>query len=601
VATAEGVNQEPVRRRRRRSSKRRSLGLGDTLKRFPLPIVFATLGTAIYLAMVNGIAPEGYAFWPALLYGLGTAAIFALAGDLYGESHEGSFLVVLYRFVAPALIILLFLLRDDTWIAPQALPIVGALWISMAHSGRRSWGDNSREQENRWWWFNYELISTAGVAAVALFLVFAGAAIFSLATQTLLEVNADVILYRIGLPILAGLVAPFYWFSTIPRLREYDERRLLHPDFLARAAGTIGKFVMIPLLLAYGLVLLLYTAQIIFTQALPQGILGWMVLGFVVAGAATWLMLFPWLYRERGIVRFFRHTWFWLSILPIGLYAVAVYVRVDTYGFTPERLLLVWGGIWAVLLTLAFLAGQGDIRLIPGIALFLLLIAAIGPWNLQNFPRFQQSLALEALLTPPEDRPAGTRPDWTIAEKDRARGAITYLANDTIGRSELARVLRAHGYEFDAATVDPVRVMTALSVPPELFQAINTYPLSRDMAVPVDVEATPLFVADVYFHTTGSLLPALDLSFRLEGTVLKIGRRGSPIAEVDLLPIVDNNDGRVLARNAIDFAIEGVPYRLVVDTASITPLPGTGNEVAIDYLDGALFRAKRLDTEASPE
>ncbi len=40
-----------------------------------------------------------------------------------------------------------------------------------------------------------------------------------------------------------------------------------------------------PLLLIYAAILLAYTAQIVVTRALPQGMIGWMVLGFVVTGA----------------------------------------------------------------------------------------------------------------------------------------------------------------------------------------------------------------------------------------------------------------------------------------------------------------------------
>jgi hypothetical protein len=49
----------------------------------------------------------------------------------------------------------------------------------------------------------------------------------------------------------------------------------------------------VPLLVIYALILLAYAAQIAITQKLPQGMIGWMVLGFVVTGAATWLIVHP--------------------------------------------------------------------------------------------------------------------------------------------------------------------------------------------------------------------------------------------------------------------------------------------------------------------
>ena len=89
----------------------------------------------------------------------------------------------------------------------------------------------------------------------------------------------------------------------------------------------IGKFILIPLLLAYAAILLVYAVQIVITRQLPEGMLGWMVLGFVTAGAGAWLVLHPEFLRDSIIVRFFRRWWFWLTIVPLILYFVAVQVR----------------------------------------------------------------------------------------------------------------------------------------------------------------------------------------------------------------------------------------------------------------------------------
>ena len=75
--------------------------------------------------------------------------------------------------------------------------------------------------------------------------------------------------------------------------------------------------MLIPLLLAYAAILLAYAGQIAITRPLPEGMIGWMVLGFVMAGAATWLVLYPPFLRGRVIVRAFRRSWFWATLIPL--------------------------------------------------------------------------------------------------------------------------------------------------------------------------------------------------------------------------------------------------------------------------------------------
>src|SRR5690606_31332160 len=157
-------------------------------------------------------------------------------------------------------------------------------------------------------------------------------------------------------PVVLGFLVPFYWLATLPRLADHDPLQLERPDVVATAGGFAAQFIAAPLLLIYATILHAYAVQIAATQSLPQGLLGWMVLGFVVAGAAAWLVLHPPFLRERPVPRLFRRFWFWLTLIPLVLLAVAIFVRLDAYGLTMERVLVALGGLWAALLAVVFLA-----------------------------------------------------------------------------------------------------------------------------------------------------------------------------------------------------------------------------------------------------
>ena len=68
-----------------------------TLRRFPLAIGMAALGTLIAIAFINDWMGEGADFWPELAFGLFTGAIFATAGSLFAESRPDAKAAIVIR------------------------------------------------------------------------------------------------------------------------------------------------------------------------------------------------------------------------------------------------------------------------------------------------------------------------------------------------------------------------------------------------------------------------------------------------------------------------------------------------------------------------
>jgi hypothetical protein len=572
----------------------------ETLRRFPLPVIFAGLATLTILAINNGLMDRGDETWWRLAAGSGSAAVFAVAGVFFRESRPANRAAgVLLALVVPVAAALLCQVRDTVLFVPYALPVIGALWLSVSAFTLGWRGEVARYQQDRFWWLNHRAVASGAIGGVALLVVSLGLLAIERTLAILFGFNIGDLFYRTILPSLLCFFAPIYWLSTLPQLADYDERVLDRPDFLARAVGLLGKFVLIPLLLAYGLILLAYVGQIAITMQLPQGVLGWMVMGFVIAGAGTWLVVHPPFARTSRIVRFFRATWFWLTLLPLALFFVAVFQRVDAYGLTEERVLLGWGGVWASLLALAFLLGRDDIRFIPGLAAICLLFATSGPWNLENLPRWQQGMALDLMLSSagPSGESAGVRPDWTREQAARAAGAINYLGESDAGRRELERVLVLHGFGLDAGGISAPTAIDILGLtnPALVGQPVHVS-LRRDFKTPVDVSATPWFLGKVQVPWSSAATPSVDFALQIEGQRLRVMRNGAEAASADLNPLIAGNGGTALAQSAIDFDLDGRRFRLVADLVSVTKAADeSGGNPAVDYIEGALFSSSTAD------
>ena len=370
-----------------------------TVRRFPFAIVLAAGATATFLLATNYSNWLDVESWMRLFLGLATAAVCAVGGVLFAESRpEAKRAAIVLAYVLPVAVAALMQVRDWGLVVPFTLVPASILWLAVSPVTRIGRGAAREEQQNRFWWLNERAITTAALAGLAFCIIAVGIAAIERSLSVLFGVETSQIFYSWVLPFTGLFLTPVYWLATLPRLNEFDPADLERPDFVAGAVGFMGQFVLVPFLAIYAAILLVYAGQIVITQRLPEGMIGWMVLGFVVAGAATSLVLHPAFMRRRPLVRLFHRAWWWLTVIPLVLFAIAVWVRVDAYGLTSERLMLISGGIWGALLALAFLFGREDIRLIPALAGAILLVFSIGPWSYSAMPNADQGKRLGALL-----------------------------------------------------------------------------------------------------------------------------------------------------------------------------------------------------------
>ena len=581
----------------------------QTFRRFPLPILLTGLATIVLIANLTELVADNQDLWGRIVIGLVTAAIFATGGALFAENNPKRVVLgIIAAYIVPLAALAALQVRDTTWIFPWLLPVIGSLWTSVSAS-TSGWRSGRTEAQDRYWWLNHLAITSGAIVGLAWLIVLIGTFAIGQTVSILFGLDLSTLIYKITLPAISGFFAPLYWLSTLPRASDYQPGRLEAPDFLVRAVAMIGKFILIPLLLAYAAILLVYAVQILITQQLPEGLIGWMVLGFVTTGAGAWLVLHPEYLRDSIIVRFFRRWWFWTTIVPLILYFTAVQVRIDAYGFTPERLLLIWGGVWATAVTALFLLRRGDIRLIAILAAVSLVLASVGPWNIVGLSRSQQSATFDNLLPLTDETGAsyGITPTWTPEEASRARSAVDFLVQDEEGREAVRRILFYKGFELNkSGYFNTGDVMLLLGVRDIAIETGAGYTLLRDPNTPVDVSATPFYVGDASFFrqvddirvldngvTINKVTPKvqmLGLGFTITDTALQVYRAETLLTEIDLNPWFSAPDMATLSKPFIDFEVEGRSFRIVVDTLGLSLPPssdGTGG--VLNYLYGKMF------------
>lgn len=228
------------------------------------------------------------------------------------------------------------------------------------------------------WEYNKQLLSNAVAAALYSFVMFAGLALAILAVDQLFNLNIDEEIYGQLFVIITGIFATIYFLSEFPL--QYDGLASKNAPYTT-VIRNLTKYILIPLVVIYFVILYAYSAKIGIQWELPQGWVSKLVLSFSIAGIFTYLLNYQLVdHDDSSLVKQFR-KWFFFVLAPmVVLLFVAIIRRLNDYGMTESRYVVLSIGIWLTVVSLYFIISKkDDIRFIPTSLLPFILVACFGP------------------------------------------------------------------------------------------------------------------------------------------------------------------------------------------------------------------------------
>lgn len=530
------------------------------LSRFPLAVLLAAFLTIYKLwADIPNEADE------KVLGTLAASFLWVVAVDLFVESQGRSQRARGIAWVAGiAVIALLFRFRWEAWLFPPLL--FGALLFAVGLAAQLGRG----ERNAAFWLFNHRLWLAAALGLI-------GAVMFGGGLSIILETLN--FLFGLELPekwheriwtVALGFLAPVSWLALAPQ-NFTDRITGDETEFTTRAVATIVKFVLVPLLLVYTAILYAYALKIGLAGTLPKGTLGSLVVGYLLAGAATLLLAYP--IRDSGgaLVRLFWENWVWLSILPVLLLFLAVYTRIAAYGLTEPRYAVVLIGIWALILAVWRMVRRDesfDLRVIPGLLALLLLAASFGPWGIVGASVRSQTAELAGIL-----REKGMLADGKFVRPDKGSDSplgtsaarvrqIEYYLNTRHALRMLAPWFAGEQQNPFAEGKSPettVReLFEAMSLPPDLSRSAGAnFTYYADAPEAISLASGAQMIGPLVFESRGPIQGAIPPqtvrvdgfgSVRLEvsGNSLTAGIENGPELRFDLTGAANRLAGAVV-------------------------------------------------------
>ena len=167
-----------------------------------------------------------------------------------------------------------------------------------------------------------------------------------------------------------------------------------------KALEVFVKFILIPLVLLYIVILYAYTLKIVLAWSLPKGWVSNLVTALALLGFSIQIMINPVqkTIKSWTINRFY--PWFYFLLLPlILLLFIAIFKRIGDYGLTENRYFLLLLAVWILGITLYLLfSRKRRLKILP-ISLFILaVLSSFGFWGAFNVSKNSQVRQFENLF-----------------------------------------------------------------------------------------------------------------------------------------------------------------------------------------------------------
>lgn len=249
---------------------------------------------------------------------------------------------------------------------------------------------------NGFWQFNKAMFIRFWASVLYSGVLYLGLVLALGALRLLFDLQVREELYFEIFIVIAGLMNTWFFVSGIPT----DLLQLDQTEDYPKGLRIFSEYVLLPLLVIYLIILYVYGGKILSRWEWPNGLVSNLIISIAILGILTFLLLYPY-GRTEG------HKWiriasrgYYFALIPLLIILfLAISMRLNAYGLTVSRYIILFLGIWLSLLCIYTALGKTNIRFIPASLAFLLLLISFGPWGIFSASERAQTERLRAILS----------------------------------------------------------------------------------------------------------------------------------------------------------------------------------------------------------
>ena len=251
------------------------------------------------------------------------------------------------------------------------------------------------KQLNGFW--NYNKILFIRILASILYsgFIYAGLVIALTSLRLLFDINVDDKLYADIWIATICFFNTWFFVGGIPADIDQLENDYAYPKGLK----VFSQYVLLPLLGLYVIILYSYGTKILVLWDWPRGIVSYLIICVSVLGILAFLLLHPYGNRSENAWIKKAAKGYYLLLFPLLIVLfIAIFMRINEYGITVNRYVILILGIWLTIVCVYTAIGNTNIKFIPTSLAILAILISFGPWGMFAISEKSQVNRLKTIL-----------------------------------------------------------------------------------------------------------------------------------------------------------------------------------------------------------
>jgi len=263
----------------------------------------------------------------------------------------------------------------------------------------------------------YSVVLMAGISAI----------IFTI--NELLNVPVSEMFYMSTALTIGGIFAPIYLLANIFKQNESFNLKDYPSIF-----EILLLYIIMPLITVYSSILYIYFIKIVIIQQLPEGLVTHLVLWYVSFSIVLLFFISPLKTKNKWVKTFSK--WLPIALIPLLLMMfLAIGIRINTYGFTENRYLVVLLGLWNMGIAFYYIFTEKKNNIILPLSLAIIaLLAVFGPWSTYSVSIYSQNNRFENIINKYDMVKNNTivksKKQITVDDQEEIQAILKYFENN---------------------------------------------------------------------------------------------------------------------------------------------------------------------------
>ena len=348
-------------------------------KRFPVTLIWAIVGSLYFIIIINNSSnsfDEHANLFITLILGLSWLIGIQFFIEQLADSKKWLWL----KLVVLAFLFLFY------WHLPEAqklddnpeyltrffLYFIGGHLFVLFAPFTRKWDRSA--------YWNYVMTVGASIGRSLLFsgVLYLGLTLALVAIDALFDVKIQGKRYGQLFIFCLGIVNTWIYLADFPK--NIQENTTL---YINKALEVFVKYILIPLVLLYMIILYAYSFKIIFQWQLPKGWVSYLVTALALLGFLVQVIINPIQKNVKSWTINQFYPWFYRFLLPLTtLLFVAIFRRISDYGITEKRYFVLAIALWILGIVLYILFSKSKrLIVLPSSLLIITLASSFGFWG----------------------------------------------------------------------------------------------------------------------------------------------------------------------------------------------------------------------------